>query len=106
MGSHLARVLDDLHVLLTELVGVELQEPLGDLRQRGELGLLVDVLLSVFILKEALRRKRRRKSSEEREATWSPVASSQSLKKCNPCFIAFAIFRLISFFEYEKRPNF
>ncbi|TNN42696.1 hypothetical protein EYF80_047126 [Liparis tanakae] len=62
-GSHLARVLDDLHVLLTELVGVELQEPLGDLRQRGELGLLVDVLLSVFILKEALRKKRRRKST-------------------------------------------
>lgn len=57
--SHLARVLDDLDVLLAELVGVELQEPLRDLRQRSELWLLVDVLLSVFILEEALRRRRK-----------------------------------------------
>lgn len=62
---HPARVLNDLDVFLTELVGVELEEPLGDLRQRGELWLLVDVLFSILILKEALR-KRGRKS-----AAWS-----------------------------------
>lgn len=52
---HLARVLDDLDVLLAELVRVQLQEPLRDLRQRSELRLLVDVFFSVFIFKEALR---------------------------------------------------
>lgn len=51
---HLARVLDDLNVLLAELVGVELEEPLGNLRQWRELWLLVNVLLAVLVLKEAL----------------------------------------------------
>ena len=35
-------------------MGVEPEEPLGDLGQRGELGLLVDVLLAVLVLEEAL----------------------------------------------------
>lgn len=54
--SHLARVLDDLDILLAELVRVKLQEPLGNLRQGCELWLLVDVLLPILILKEALQR--------------------------------------------------
>ena len=53
-NTHPARVLDHLHILLTKLVGVELEESLGDLRERRELGLLVDVLLTILILKEAL----------------------------------------------------
>lgn len=52
--SYPPRVLDHLHILLSKLVGVELEEPLRYLRQRREFGLLVDVLLAIFILKEAL----------------------------------------------------
>lgn len=53
---HPARVLNDLDVLLAKFVRIELQEPLGNLRQRSELWLLVDVLLSILILEEALQR--------------------------------------------------
>lgn len=72
MCPHPARVLDDLDVFLTKLVGVELEEPLGDLRQRGELRLLVDVLFSILVLKEALQ-KRGRKS-----AAWSRTLGDKS----------------------------
>lgn len=52
--SYLPGVLDHLHILLSKLVRIELEEPLRYLRQRGEFGLLVDVLLAIFILEEAL----------------------------------------------------
>ena len=56
--THLAGVLYHLDVLGAELVCVELEEPLGHLGQRGELGLLVDVLLAVLVLEEALQGRR------------------------------------------------
>lgn len=57
--SHLPRVLNDLDILLAKLIRVELQEPLGNLRQRSELWLFVDVFLPILILKEALKKKGR-----------------------------------------------
>lgn len=54
LKSHPSRVLDDLDVLLAELVRVELEEPLGNLRERRELRLFVDVFLAVLVLEEAL----------------------------------------------------
>lgn len=54
--SYPSRVLDHLHVLLSKLVRVELKEPLRYLRQRGEFGLFVDVLLPIFVFKEALKK--------------------------------------------------
>lgn len=55
-GSYPSRVLDHLHILLSKLLRVKLEEPLRYLRQRGEFGLLVDVLLPIFIFKKALKR--------------------------------------------------
>lgn len=54
MRSHLPRVLNDFDVLLAEFIGVELQEPLGNFRQRRELRLLVDILFPILVLEEAL----------------------------------------------------
>lgn len=60
LWPHPPRVLDDLDILLSKFVRIQFEEPLGDLRQRSELGLFVDVLLSIFILKEALQRRIRK----------------------------------------------
>lgn len=60
LWPHPPRVLDNLDILLSKFVRIEFEEPLGDLRQRSELGLFVDVLLPIFILKEALQRRIRK----------------------------------------------
>lgn len=52
--SYPAGVLDHFHVLRAKLVGVELEQALRDLRQGGELGLLIDILLPIFIFEETL----------------------------------------------------
>lgn len=57
MKSYPPRVLDDLHILLSKLVRVQLKEPLRNLGQRGEFGFFVDVLLTIFIFKEALEKR-------------------------------------------------
>lgn len=57
---HPARVLDNLDILLAKLVGIELEQPLGNLWQRCELWLLVNIFLPIFILKEALWKRRRK----------------------------------------------
>ena len=54
--SYPPRVLDHLHILLSKLVWVELEEPLRYLWQRGEFGFFVDVLLTIFVFKEALKK--------------------------------------------------
>lgn len=55
-GSYPSRVLDHLHILLSKLLRVKLEEPLRYLGQRGEFGFLVNVLLPIFIFKKALKR--------------------------------------------------
>lgn len=54
--SHPSRVLNHLDVLLPKLVRVQLEEPLRYFRQRGEFGFFVDVLFTIFILKESLKK--------------------------------------------------
>lgn len=53
--SHSSGVLNHLHIFLSKLVRVQLEQPLRYLRQRGKFGLFVDVLLSIFILKKSLK---------------------------------------------------
>ncbi len=60
--TYLAGVLDELHLVATVLLSVHGAQPLTDLRQRRDLGLLVDVLLPVLVLKVRLRTTQTRES--------------------------------------------
>lgn len=52
--QHLVRILNDPDVFLSELLPVQRQQSLRDLREAREFGLFVNVLLPVFFLKEVL----------------------------------------------------
>ena len=70
---HPPRVLDHFHIFLSKLLGVQLQQPLGDLRQRSELGFFVNVLLAVFVLKESLRTGNKKNTQSEREYVFKMI---------------------------------